>query len=514
MSKPPILIFGVPRSGTTLLRTLLNAHPNIACGPEAPWLADHQQQTVMGLYRSLTEGDFAFARNFGVPPAQVRERLRRLVDGLFADFAAGRGKTRWAHKTPDDCLYAPFFTELFPDARYLRIVRHPLDVALSTVRIPDERRGVSPWHEKNIVLAPGCAAANTLFNGALRWRHWNDRIEADLAGCACHRLEYEDLVTRPEETMRAVCAFLEEPYSPSLLDYGRADPILPAWERGSADVAANGGIVTSRVNRWRTELTSEEARLLFSLADPTADPVAPVARPRPAARLASIDEIAAPLYAAFAGGLDDFGGAFSLRPLAGPGDVWSFPWLWFHGLATLDGPRRRIVDLGSGLSPMPWLLAMRGARVTLVESDPQWVPTWERLRSTLRVEVDWHVVGDDTLPVGDASADAVTSFSAIGPMRGGKRAVAEMARELKPGAPLFIAFEVGEAAAGTGVPARSGRALTLEAFERDIWLHPAFGNHGGPRWNREDIPAFQNWRGRGVPQQDGMVGAAVLVKGG
>ena len=53
MKKPPILIFGVPRSGTTLLRTLLNCHPNIACGPEAPWLANHLKNLGVFIYETV-----------------------------------------------------------------------------------------------------------------------------------------------------------------------------------------------------------------------------------------------------------------------------------------------------------------------------------------------------------------------------------------------------------------------------------------------------------------------------
>ncbi len=512
MKKPPILIFGVPRSGTTLLRTLLNCHPNIACGPEAPWLAGHQRHNVMALFEGLTSGEYAFSRNFGVPTDRVLARMREFVDGLFTEFAIQQGKTRWAHKTPDDCLYAPFFTQLFPEARYLHIVRHPLDVALSTTRIPAQHKGVSPWHEEHILFESGCVAQNTLFNCVLRWRRWNDRIRTDLAGRACHRLSYEDLVAKPEETMTAVCAFLDEPFFPEILDYAKSNTIFPPWERGSVDVHDAGHITTSRVGRWKTELTADETRLLFSIADPRAASAPTAAPVQPAARLANTSEITSPLFAGLIEGLNAFAAPLSLHTFTNWSKVWEYPWLWFHGLETMDGTDLRIVDIGSEFSPMPWLLAARGARVTLIEVNPQWVPVWEKVRAALGVRVDWHIVSSETLPLPDACADAVTSFSVIEHMRDKTRAIAEMVRILKPQAPLFISFDICEPAMGMTFPEWNGRALTLAEFEREIWLHPAFGNRRPPQWNLDDIPAFKTWHLRSAPHHNYVVGAAVLVK--
>ena len=69
--KPPIFIFGVPRSGTTLLRTILNCHPHIACGPEAPWLANHLPQSVMAMQEMLVHGQHSYCEGFQVPAGEV-----------------------------------------------------------------------------------------------------------------------------------------------------------------------------------------------------------------------------------------------------------------------------------------------------------------------------------------------------------------------------------------------------------------------------------------------------------
>jgi len=500
--RTPILIFGVPRSGTTLLRTLLNGHPHIACGPEAPWLGNHTPHNVMALYDSLTAGEFAFSPNFRVPPERVLARVRELVDGLFTDFADRQGKTRWAHKTPDDCLFAPFFTRLFPDARFLHLVRHPLDVAASTTHLPPHRRGVSPWHEQNLVLEPGCAVPNTPFNAVLRWRRWNDRLSAELAGFACHRLVYGDLVRRPREVMAAVCAFLEEPFSPAMLQYSSANPILPRWEWGSADVRQADGITTSRLGRWKSEFTADEIRLLFSLSGPFGDPSNPAAF-APAAELTDGAQNADPAAAGLMEGLNGFARTFGLHEARGPAETGAAAWLWFGGLSSLDWPRTRILHWGAGLSPWPWLLAALGARVTLVDSDPQWIPAWQSLRDRLRAAVDWQIAPAETLPLPDAGFDAATCFSLAERGSDPGRAVAELLRVLKPGAPLFAATAIGETGDRPAAADPRRRALPPAAFGQALAQPSAAAGGLRPPWNTAGGIA-------GPPHP--MAGAAVLIK--
>ena len=510
MTKPPILIFGVPSSGTTLVRTILNCHPHIAGGPEAPWLANHASHNVMALYESLTTGELSYAQNFGVPPAQVLSRLRQLVDGLFTDFAVSQGKQRWAHKTPDDCLYVDFFTQLFPEAKYLHIIRHPLDVALSTARIPPHRRGVNPWHEKNVILEAHCPVANTLFHNVVRWRRWNDQVRAGLRAVDSKQVSYEALVTEPEKTFAALFEFLDEPFSPEILDYSRFNTIFPSWEWGSVDVRQTNKITASRIGRWKTELTQEEARMLLSVAGIDAEQRVPPP-PVPACRLASIDELRAPLFAGFTEGLNTFASQFSLSTFEERPENWEHAWLWFTGLYSAIGTGKRVITINSGLSPLPWLIALLGAEVTIIETNQAWIPQWDALRRKLRVKVDWQIAAE-ALPLPEKLADVVISLSVIEHQPDKTKAIAELARVLKPDGVLAMSFDLCEKSQGMTYPGGNSRALTMAEFEREIWFHPAFGNREKPQWNLADIPAFQAWHLRSASHHNYVVGAAVLVK--
>jgi SAM-dependent methyltransferase len=229
-------------------------------------------------------------------------------------------------------------------------------------------------------------------------------------------------------------------------------------------------------------------------------------------RLGSVAELESPSFRTFMAECNAFAARHGLRQFTDWTKVWEYPWLQDHGLGARTWRGRRVVDFGSEISPLPWLLATQGAEVTLIETDPQWQPVWEKLRAELGVKVDWHLVTSELLPLPDACADAVTSFSVIEHQPDKPRAIAEIARVLKKGAPFFISFDICEPGMGMTFPEWNGRALTLEEFEREIWRHPAFGNTGKLAWNLEDIPAYRAWHLRSAPHHNYVTGAAVLVK--
>lgn len=229
-------------------------------------------------------------------------------------------------------------------------------------------------------------------------------------------------------------------------------------------------------------------------------------------RLASVPELESAPFRAFMDESNRFAAAHGLREFTNWSKVWEYPWLHGHGLGTIDWRGRHLVDFGSEISPMPWLLATRGAKVTLIETDRQWEPRWRELKTKLGVVVDWQFVDSERLPLPAACADAATSFSVIEHQPDKRLAMAEIARVLKPRSPLFISFDICEPTLGMTFPDWNGRALTMAEFEREIWFHPDFGNRATPQWNVADMPAFREWHLRSAPHHNYVTGAAVLVR--
>ncbi|MGN6369115.1 MAG: class I SAM-dependent methyltransferase [Phycisphaerae bacterium] len=228
-------------------------------------------------------------------------------------------------------------------------------------------------------------------------------------------------------------------------------------------------------------------------------------------RLAAVEELANPAMEEFLLHLNAFAAEHGLRMMTNWSKAWEYPWIWLNGLRTLSAGQT-LVDLGSELSPVPWFLATRGIKCILIEADPQFEPLWESLRSKLGVDVEWRFVNSEVLPLPDASADALTSFSVIEHQPDKRRAVDEIVRVLKPGGMFGVSFDICEPELGMTFPAWNGRALTLQEFEETLWRHPAFGKQHAPAWNREDMAAFKEWHLRSAAHHNYVVGATVLRK--
>jgi protein-tyrosine sulfotransferase len=205
--EPPIFVVGCFRSGTSLLRRILDSHPRIACPPESKFVLPAVQMlrdrhAILGL------------ASMGFERAEVSAALADFVRRFFDTYAAAAGKPRWADKTPDYVECLPELWELFgPDARFVVIVRHGMDVAYS---LSDPHRHY-PAIDGHVARAGGDVAV-----GAGRfWADQNAQIRAFMEDHtdASHLIRYEELTTQPERTLRAMFDFLGERWVADVLDY-------------------------------------------------------------------------------------------------------------------------------------------------------------------------------------------------------------------------------------------------------------------------------------------------------
>lgn len=230
-------------------------------------------------------------------------------------------------------------------------------------------------------------------------------------------------------------------------------------------------------------------------------------------RLASVSELSSVSFRNFMTTLNCFADRLKLRQFTDWSKIWEYPWLWFNGLSQIDWSRQRLLDIGSEISPMPWFLASLGANVTMVETDRQWIPQWERICNETGLNVTWQLVPGEELLFENELFDVVTSFSVIEHMKDKKKAVDEMFRVLKPGGLLAVSFDISEPDMGMTFPEWNGEALTMGEFEKLMWNHPAIAHDSNrPRWNVEDIPGFITWHIQGAPHHNYVVGAAILGK--
>lgn len=252
MTKPAhkgIVILGTPRSGTTLLRRVLGAHPGIAAMGETNLLgACGRFLESERIAEDVEIGALAGLGQAGFARDEVLARLREFAFAFHRDHAARCGKPRWVEKTAFDAFYVDGIEELCGDhAYFLCVIRHGLDVACSLEELSAknggylrELHGYVQRHRR-----PLEAFAHA----------WVDMTRAIRAFAACHPqnallLRYEDLVANPSAVLAGAFRFVGESFDAALLEgalQGAGDVGLGDWK-----TYARGTIGLESVGRWKS----------------------------------------------------------------------------------------------------------------------------------------------------------------------------------------------------------------------------------------------------------------------
>ena len=224
----PLILLGVSRSGTTLLRVVLDRSPGLAIPDESffvPLLARRHGRTI-DAERFLDDvSRIPTIRDWGLTPADVAGRVRsgmRIGDAIAAIFEAyadAAGKPRWGDKTPMYMRHLPLLEELFPEAQYVHLIRDGRDAALSFLQMP-EGTFTRTW-----------AHPRTPAQFACLWRKevGDARALGRRVGPSRYlEVRYEELVADAESRRsRRSARSPRVPFEPAMLDY-----------TGSVDVSA------------------------------------------------------------------------------------------------------------------------------------------------------------------------------------------------------------------------------------------------------------------------------------
>lgn len=248
MDFDPIFLGGECRSGTTLMRVMLDAHSAISCGPETHFLVDDQFRRFHHHFRGKW---WKRAAGYDYSTDDMDDLVRDFARGWFETYMHRQGKRRWADKTPQTINILPYLWELFPTAKFVHLIRDGRDVACSIIP--------KPWGPMNVKDAA---------------RRWVQCIQAGVA----HRddterymeVRYEDLVHHPERELRRVMTFVGEEFEPRQLAYHEHDYDMPKETEASADQVARP-LYTSAIGRYERDLSKRDLRRFEKIAGPTLD---------------------------------------------------------------------------------------------------------------------------------------------------------------------------------------------------------------------------------------------------
>ena len=246
-----IVMGGAPRSGTTLLRKLLDRHPLIRSGAETKLFVPAAYNLVW-----LSEA-------YAIPGDELRQMRRESPSqAAFVDAFADRvkveaGKERWAEKTPQNIRNLDWILERFPRASVVHIIRDGRDVVCSMRQHPDWRWLDGGWQK---VLVPRSIESYT--------RRWLADTATGMAWREDPRyveVRYEDLVADPEVVMRAICDGVGAPADTDwLATFARRDESRDQDGRPDYEGAVSG----ASVGRWREDLSAAERLEVERLCGP------------------------------------------------------------------------------------------------------------------------------------------------------------------------------------------------------------------------------------------------------
>jgi hypothetical protein len=255
---PMLFILGKSRSGTTLLQSILNSHPDIIGSPESKFIMvlyprfahirEWSEKNVYDFIRELYNFPF-FSKRWNVDKALLtnyllteKNHLNYAIACKVVYYLRGQNKQNvhyLSDKNPDYFLFLKQLFKLFPEAKFIHLVREPKDNVLSTIRAFE---GTNSFR-----IATKWLAVNTII----------ERIKIKMPDKSI-TVKYENMVKNPEMILKSICAFLEIPFTPEMLDRNMTEAV----KRNSAIVELPKNrqanlfkpISSSSVGKWKTDM--------------------------------------------------------------------------------------------------------------------------------------------------------------------------------------------------------------------------------------------------------------------
>lgn len=262
-TNPYVFLVGCPRSGTTMLKRMVAAHPQIAVTRETHWVARYYERR-----KGLTEEgrvtpaivdtwfDYHRFAHMKVTPEQLAQMVAtspgapypQFVSKLYDKYGERKGKSIVGDKTPTYVRKIPILRSLWPHARFVHLIRDGRDVWLSMRNwrmVHKAAGGFATWHSDPVVTT------------ALWWKALvaiGCQDGAVMDSSHYKSIYYEQLVSRSDQECRDLAAFLQLQYHPKMPRY------YEGHTSHSEDGSANRDWLppTPGLRNWRTQMDSSE----------------------------------------------------------------------------------------------------------------------------------------------------------------------------------------------------------------------------------------------------------------
>lgn len=257
----PLFVLGVSRSGTTLLRVILDRSPGIAIPDETFFIPQLAHRHTSPIDPDAFLDDLRRLPRLAAWEVSTEELAARLLPTMsvgealaatFSAYAAKHGKARWGDKTPMYMRHLGLIERLFPDAQYVHLIRDGRDAALAFLDMPEG------------VVTRTWAHPRSAAGFACEWLTEVSRardLGRRLGPSRYFEIRYEALVADAERVVRSVCDFAGLPFESAMLEYA-----------GAVDVSSKPHHQrllqppTRAVRDWRTQMRRADALAFEAIA--------------------------------------------------------------------------------------------------------------------------------------------------------------------------------------------------------------------------------------------------------
>lgn len=264
----PIFILSCARSGSTMLRCIIDTHPNL-CSPGHLNLGPLCRDLYVAAYYSL--GKLPDVQTEAQRDQLAIKETRLVVTDLLGRYAQGKGKQNWCEKSTVNLDHLKILQKVFPDAKYICLYRSCMDVVHSCIKF--NPLGYMSELAAYVQKHPGSFVAAMT-------DHWLEKsrklmaFERAHAG-QCFRVRYESLVQNPEPVLAALFDFLGEPWDEALIDsifktpHDQGDGDLKVWFSGKINQDSMGNGVEIPLSAIPDEFIADINAMHHSLGYPS-----------------------------------------------------------------------------------------------------------------------------------------------------------------------------------------------------------------------------------------------------